>query len=125
MVRGNSRSIGASAEQLAFKYLRKRGLRPVNRNFCCRSGEVDLIMLDAAVLVFVEVRCRSDTRFVQPQLTVDRRKQRKLINTAAVFLAKNNAFRESVCRFDVVGIDWPKAGGARINWIRDAFRADA
>ncbi|HET6592353.1 MAG TPA: YraN family protein, partial [Xanthomonadales bacterium] len=43
---------------MAEKMLRGRGLRPVARNYHCRCGEIDLIMLDASVLVFVEVRYR-------------------------------------------------------------------
>jgi len=94
----------------------------VARNFCSRGGEIDLIMLDSQCLVFVEVRYRRSTQFTEPGLTVDDRKQRKIIRTAALFAARNRIFATHVMRFDVVAIegDNPPA----IKWIRDAFRPD-
>lgn len=89
------------------------------RNFRCRSGEIDLIMLDRDCLAFVEVRCRRSSRFVAPADTVDYRKQRKLILTAAIFLARERRYATLRVRFDVIAID-----GDDVRWIRDAFRPD-
>lgn len=74
-------------------------------------------MQDTECLVFVEVRYRSSNDFVPARLTVDVHKQRKLIRTAALFLARRARFANSVVRFDVVAIE-----GDSIEWIRDAFR---
>ena len=98
-------------------YLEDRGLRPVVRNFRCRLGEIDLVMLDGECLVFVEVRYRTRDRFARASLTVDIHKQRKLIRTAALFLVRRSEFAARVMRFDVVAIQ-----GDSIEWIRDAFR---
>ncbi|PIU17035.1 MAG: YraN family protein, partial [Gallionellales bacterium CG08_land_8_20_14_0_20_59_87] len=46
---------GAQAEQTAAQYLQQKGLRLVQANYRCRFGEIDLIMQDGPVLVFVEV----------------------------------------------------------------------
>lgn len=115
-------ALGDRAEGAAFDYLVRRGLRPVTRNFRCRGGEIDLIMLDGECLVFVEVRFRSSSRFAQPGHTVDRHKQRKIIRTAAMFYARNHRYANHVMRFDVVAIE----GGSplSIQWLRDAFRPD-
>jgi len=114
--------VGARAECAAFDYLIERGLHPVARNFHCRGGEIDLIMIHDQCLVFVEVRYRSTANFAQPGHTVDRHKQRKIIRTAAMFYARNRAYASNVMRFDVVAIE----GGdpPTILWIRDAFRPD-
>ena len=48
--------IGYKAEEKALFFLEERGLKVVERNFRCRFGEIDLIMQDNDVLVFVEVR---------------------------------------------------------------------
>ena len=74
-------------------------------------------MQDAECLVFVEVRYRTSNDFVPARLTVDSHKQKKLIRTAALFLARRARFANSVVRFDVVAIE-----GDSIEWIRDAFR---
>ena len=74
-------------------------------------------MLDDGCLVFVEVRYRAENRFVAARSTVDARKQRKLIKTAAMFLAKKAGYAHRTVRFDVVAIECDS-----IEWIRDAFR---
>lgn len=121
MVRRNTRTVGNVAEELAFQYLRARGLQPVERNYRCRLGEIDLIMLDKGCLVFVEVRFRSSGAFSGAAATVDTRKQGKLVRTAEIFLASRAGLSGRTARFDVVGIDGRANGRHRIEWIRDAF----
>lgn len=116
-------AIGQRAEQLAFEYLRRRGLQPLARNFRFRGGEIDLVMLDNDCLAFIEVRCRASKAFTQPGHTVDRRKQQKLIRTAALFVVRHKKFASMTMRFDVVavlGLNDPE-----IEWIRDAFRPNS
>lgn len=114
--------VGAHAESAAFDYLINQGLRPVARNFRCRGGEIDLIMIHDQCLTFVEVRYRTTSNFAQPDHTVDRHKQRKIIRTAAMFYARNRAYASHVMRFDVVAIEGKDPPSIR--WIRDAFRPD-
>ncbi len=113
-------ALGRSAESAALEFLRVRGLRPVARNFRRRGGEIDIIMLDGETLVFVEVRYRRSSAFEAPSLTVDVRKQRKLIRTAALFATSHPHLANRIMRFDVVAIEEGKA----VRWIRDAFRPD-
>jgi len=122
VVRDSTRRVGIVAEQLAFRFLRREGLKPVCRNFRSRRGEIDLIMLDNECLVFVEVRYRTDASFVKAALTVDTRKQRKLACAASMFLSMNRAFGSRVCRFDVIGVDRNSQGEISIDWMQDAFR---
>ena len=113
-------SVGRRAEQLAFDYLIGHGLTPVARNFYCRGGEIDLIMLDEDCLTFVEVRFRSTDKFARASDTVDARKQQKIIRTAAMFVARNQRFGNTVMRFDVVAVEGSEE--VAIGWIKDAFR---
>lgn len=98
----------------------RAGLKPVARNFRSRGGEIDLIMLHGNCLAFVEVRYRSSGRFLHPALSVDQRKQRKLINTAALFLSREQRFSGFTTRFDVVAVGAGEQDS--IEWIQDAFR---
>ena len=83
-------------------------------------------MRDGNCLVLVEVRYRSGRRLTSASLTVDHHKQRKLIRTAALFLAGQSGFAACPVRFDVLAIDVDARGQQAIKWIRDAFRpADA
>ena len=79
-------------------------------------------MHDEDCLVFIEVRYRGSKSFSRAGLTVDSHKQRKLIRTAALFLAKRSRYANSVVRFDVVAIDADEHGEKTIEWIKDAFR---
>jgi putative endonuclease len=112
--------VGDRAERQALHFLIRHGLKPVTRNFRNRGGEIDLIMLHGDCLTFVEVRYRKSTRFSAPALTVDRHKQRKIVRTAALFLAARPQYARLASRFDVVAI----TGGmdSTIEWLQDAFR---
>jgi putative endonuclease len=113
-------TVGRQAEQLAFDYQAEQNLSPVARNFHCRGGEIDLIMLDSDCLTFVEVRYRSSTSYMSASQTIDHHKQRKIIRTAAMFIARNHRFSTYTMRFDVVAIEGVE--NPTIRWIKDAFR---
>lgn len=117
-----ARSIGDAAEQLALDHLLEHGLELVERNFRCRYGELDLIMLDDQCLVVVEVRCRKPGRFASAAGSVDRFKQRKLMRAAALFLGQRRGLGDRPLRFDVVALDGQTSGEYTIQWLRDAFR---
>ena len=111
---------------MALQFLQQNGLTPVQRNFQCRLGELDLVMRDHDCLVVVEVRYRGSRSLVSAGHSIDRRKQQKLIRTTALYLAWNQRFANCPLRFDVVGIDADAHNKISIEWIRDAFRpADA
>ena len=112
--------VGDRAETLALSFLVSKGLKPVARNFRCRGGEIDLIMLDGDCLTFIEVRYRNSTRFSAPGPTVDFRKQGKIVRTAGMFLNTQRRFANHSMRFDIVAISGD--GSSPVEWIRDAFR---
>ena len=119
---------GAAVEAAARAHLLKSGLRAVAANANYRFGELDLVMLDesgrdAAILVFVEVRYRRDARFGGGAASVDFRKRRKLVHAAQLFLVRHREFAHAACRFDVVEA-YGDPEKPRLNWLRDAFRAD-
>ncbi len=90
------------------------------QNFRCRGGEIDLVMLDRDCLAFIEVRYRRSGNFSTPAATVDARKQRKLLRTAAMFLGRHRGYANHTMRFDVIALTGP--GPIDVEWIRDAFR---
>lgn len=104
---------------MAKAHLEARGLRLVQRNYRCPRGEIDLIMREGEMLVFVEVRYRRGTRFGSGAESVDRRKQARLIAAATDYLQRHG--RGAPARFDVVAIG---AEPPILNWIADAFRVD-
>lgn len=113
---------GRNAENNALRFLQRQGLQLISRNFRCRLGEIDLIMLDTYCIVVVEVRYRNDNRFASAALSVDRHKQAKLLRTAAMFLSRQRKYANHNVRFDVIGFNRTQAGDCTLQWIRDAFR---
>lgn len=117
------RARGAAVEAAARRHLLAAGLHPVAANASSRGGEIDLVMRDGDGLVFVEVRYRGNARFGGGAASVDVAKRRRLVHAAHAFLARHPQYAELPCRFDVVEADGDPAA-PRLNWLRDAFRAD-
>lgn len=118
------KQLGDGFEGRAMQYLQERGLQVRWRNFRAKTGEIDIIALAADSLVFVEVRARSSTRYGGAAITVDWRKQQKIVRTAAFFLQRHPELAQLPCRFDVIAFEPPQSGGeAKIRWIRAAFSA--
>ncbi len=111
--------LGQWAENMAHVYLCKQGLQPVERNYRCKTGEIDLIMLDEKTLVFIEVRYRKSQRYGGSLASIDTRKQRRILTTAITYLQSKKLDQQ--CRFDVVLIDG-LIENLELNWIKDAFR---
>src|SRR5204863_8735281 len=104
-------------ERDAASLLTSAGYRIVERNFRCKAGELDIVARDGDVLVFVEVRSRSDGEHGDAVEMIGRAKQRRVARVARCYLAAASPVFEQ-CRFDVVAI----TGGEAIR-IKDAFRA--
>jgi len=76
---------GRRGEDVAHRFLQKRGYTVVARNYRTRNrfAEVDLIARDGEFLVFVEVKSRATEEFGEPDRAVDAEKQRNLQRAAA------------------------------------------
>ena len=111
---------GGRFEEIALAWLQTHGLHLVQRNYRCKLGEIDLVMRDRELLVFVEVRFRGTRSQVAASETVDFRKQQKLLRAARHFLLWNRQLADLPCRFDVLGIS-TEEGRAQYDWIRNAF----
>lgn len=108
---------GSAAEQAALDRLLAAGLEPLDRNFRCKVGEIDLILADRGEIVFVEVRSRGSASFGGAAASVGAFKQARIQRAAQHYLLRRFGQRAwPACRFDVVAID-----GGRIDWIRGAF----
>lgn len=116
------RALGAAGESVAARLLERRGFRIVEANVRCRLGEIDLVAVDAGVIVFVEVKSNRGGRFGAPEEMVTPFKQRRLTRLAAWYLQRRGWLGRPA-RFDVVAVDWEAAGAARVRHFRDAFPA--
>lgn len=116
-VRTPKQRAGAAAEDAALRHLVAAGCRLLERNARYRDGELDLVMNERDLVVFVEVRQRASQRFGGALASVDVFKQKRLKRAAQRWLGERYGERWPACRFDVVSVD----PDGRIEWIRDAF----
>jgi len=111
--------LGAEGERAAEKFLRRQRYTIVERNYRCRSGEVDLIALDRSTVVFVEVKTRTQRGFGSPLEAVDPRKQRQVQRAAQHYLSEKR-LHDRDARFDVVGV-WVEKGQVCCELVKNAF----
>lgn len=106
---------GARAEALAADFLVARGLAVVERNFRRRCGELDLVLREGDMLVFVEVRLRTRRDFGGAAASITAAKRARMTAAASLYLTR---FRHPPpCRFDAVLLDALDA--TRIEWVKD------
>ncbi len=118
-----SRNKGMLFERRAENFLRRQGLRLLQRNFHCRFGEIDLIMEDSETLCFIEVKYRRSQAFGGAAFSLPRGKQRRIVAAAALYLQNRGGAAPPV-RFDALLIQQQPDGSETFDWIRSAFGAD-
>lgn len=95
--------LGEIGEEAAVKYLLQHHYKILERNYRCKSGEIDIIAQDGQYIVFIEVKTRRNTQYGLPSEAVNYYKRRKIIQTARHYLAYKHKFSEDV-RFDVIEV---------------------
>jgi putative endonuclease len=100
------RWFGTRSERAAAGYLRRQGYRLLARNWTCPQGELDLVALDGATIVFVEVRSTGEDDPLRPAASVDETKQARLTRVALCYLQQKGLLGRAA-RFDVLALSWP------------------
>jgi putative endonuclease len=121
--RGHSTAAtGRLGEDMAHRFLQRRGYRVVARNWRTRSGrgEIDLVAWDGPTLAFVEVKTRASDEFGAPDRAVDAEKESLLARAAREYALRAGVPPERV-RFDLVSVVMCRP--PRLELIRDAFNA--
>ena len=71
---------------MARDFLEKKGWRLVKMNYTNELGEIDLIMIDESVLVFVEVKLKLGQRYGRPEEMIGPRKLWRIRQVAERYL---------------------------------------
>lgn len=113
--------LGRWGEKRCERFLNRKGLRTLTRNYTCRTGELDLVMVDRdGTLVFVEVRTRAGEEFVRVEATVTAAKRTRVARAARHFLAVHK-IEDRPLRFDVVTLVLGPEGPPQIRHYKNAF----
>lgn len=98
----HSKKLGRIGEEASVQKLVSEGYRILERNYACRSGEVDIIAEDTGHICFVEVKTRSPKAWNSPESAVTPEKQGRIIRAATYYMA---GFRvQAPTRFDIVSV---------------------
>lgn len=113
---------GRLAEEAGARFLLGQGYVLLERNWRCRSGEIDIIAKKEGVIVIVEVRSRSlhSERYGTPAESITPRKIKQVRETAAVYLQWSRQLDEPI-RFDVLAVRMEQNEVAAIEHIVNAF----
>ncbi|MFC1563306.1 YraN family protein [candidate division KSB1 bacterium] len=115
-----TRITGDKGEKIACKYLKKHGIKIVEKNYRAVRGEIDIIGMDGNCLVFFEVKTNSSPSDIPPELRVNTAKQRQIGKIAGAYLQEKKLY-ETDCRFDVISVTLGEKGNHVISHIRNAF----
>lgn len=101
---------GSDAERMAVKMLADAGYRILATNYRSRLGEIDVIALAEDVIVFVEVKQRTGSRYGRAVEAVDQAKIQRILQTADLFIAEHPEHAERIWRLDLVAITLNRGG---------------
>ncbi len=122
----NSHQIGLEMEELAARYLEYKGYQVLERRYKSRLGEIDLIAQKENLLIFAEVKYRTNIASGRPALAVGKTKQQRIRKAAMQYwqaYCSQAANRDAACRFDVIEL-WQENGKYRVHHYKNAFEGE-
>ena len=113
--------LGKKGEKIAQSYLEKKNYYILETNWRNKRAEVDIVCKKEDVLIFVEVKTRSNDFFGKPEEFVTRKKKLLLFHAANEYMEQTNHFWE--IRFDIISVLIDRFGTIDITHFEDAFFA--
>lgn len=96
-------TLGRWGETVAADFLAGKGYRLLARNARTAYGEIDLVMLDGDLVVFVEVKTRRSTSYGLPEAALTAQKRAHLLASAQAYLQEHPDAGDN-WRIDVIAI---------------------
>lgn len=111
----NTKHLGRLGEDIAVKYLKKKGYKILQRNFERKTSrflksEIDIVAKRDNIISFIEVKSLRNGEFIAPEQKVGPRKKRKLIRTGEAWLIKNKVPIDSKWQIDIISIIFDLGG---------------
>lgn len=115
-----TQEIGYAYEEKAIAFLQNQGLVLLARNLRCSLGEIDVIMRDDKVLIFIEIRHRRQAGFGGAAASITSAKLQRLHRAANYFLPQlSRLFFDNItpyCRFDAIVFE---NNGMQLIWLKN------
>ena len=103
-----------AGEDAATAFLLSQGCKLVARNWHCAYDEIDLIVKNGNMILFVEVKYRKNQGFGGAAYSISPSKLLKLQRSAEYYL-QQNGMTDTACRIDAVLIE----GNRPPEWIKN------
>ena len=116
-----NKKIGDLGEKLSQKYLLDQGYKILTSNYRTKFGEIDLIVEERGLIIFIEVKTRTSGKFGRPMESVDYRK-RETITRVAQYYMVSKGIGDLPIRFDVIEV-YMDVGNKKykLNHLENAF----
>lgn len=112
-------ALGRYGEDLAARRMAAAGMTVLARNWRCgRTGEIDIVAMDADELVVCEVKTRRAGLFEHPMAAVTPAKAERLRRLAACWLDREGGPPLAGVRIDLVGVTVPRRGAPVVEHAR-------
>lgn len=112
--------LGRAGEERASRYFADIGFTVVDRNWRCGAGEINLVALDPAHVVIVEVKTRRGEGFGHPFEAIDARKRARLWRLACEWVASHRDLAQGrTLRIDAIAVLGPDPRTASLEHIVD------
>lgn len=115
----DKQKLGKKGEKFAVKYLKKNKYSIIYTNFYTKLGEIDIIAEKSRYIVFVEVKTRTEGQMLDPSLSVDKKKQRKIFAVSNEYMERFKIRKQP--RYDIAEVIVNDKGKMSINYIDNAF----
>ena len=113
--------IGNFGEEIALSLLKENKHTVIETNFQTKTGEIDIISFDKNILVFTEVKTRTNKLYGKPFESISYSKIKNIIKTSKQYIHYKNLY-DYFIRYDVVEVELSHANKISTNYIKDAFR---
>jgi putative endonuclease len=124
MTRTARQGLGAAGEAHARRHLERQGYRFLEANWRYLGGELDLIVREGDLVVFVEVKTRRGERFGMAEEGISPAQADRLLRAAQMYLETRPDLAERIWRVDLVAITLDRSGAvARLSHIQDAIHS--
>jgi len=111
--------LGKQGEEIAVEFIRKKGYKVLETNWRHRKAEIDIIAKKEEVLIFIEVKSRTNTYFGRPEVYVDAKKQQLIVDAASVYMEQVG--HEWEVRFDIIAVLFHNEIHQSVDHFKDAF----
>ena len=110
-------NLGKKGEEMAVEYLKSQGYKIVDRNYRHARNEIDIISIIDNILVFVEVKYRTNLAYGFPESFVSKGQEKRITEAAENYIFEKN-WQKNI-RFDIISIESGK--NTKITHFKDAI----